>query len=719
MATGQIYTTDAEDDDLESGVHCPASSGDAGRDGVAPQRRSPGRPAGALGKTTRQDERLQSSDFYFLRAVLEKIDHKKAAERYLTHRGPMDRRTAVAYEKRLRREMQHSINSLQDVSLIKEARQQLERLDAPAQVVRLGPSLEEFARQFDEDMYSEKELLELYMEEYGVSPGGAGDTAGVSLKSKIAALNWLRGKLSVEPVGSEPCELWIDAGIARSVRQYGVLTLADLANWINLTGRRWYDKTPGVGRVRARRLLIFLLQNEETIGVTISPRVRVRLEEQYQLPSDDVVQAAVSVDIARPGSGLSLPSASVAGVQSFALVPLESLSWPAALLGTDGQFRGRGPNTYGASNDAEALLRWFDTLKEKSAATQESYRRAVERLILWALLERRCALSSLTTQDFDAFKAFLRDPPAHWVSRFPVMRFSSDWRPLRGPMGDASLKQTMSAVATLYTDWLTCGYISANAVASVRTSRRKELRMDVMRSFAEQDLAAIRATWQVMDEGAAKRRLRAIILLLQTAGLRRNEAVSLTWGMLAPVRIDNKISATWAVTFIGKGGRERIVPIKDETMQALESHYQDRLALIQSGSLPYSHMSKQDTPLLSVLDDRLTWSEGGPGMTPGDARRDGNPTGALSAGRLHGILKAFFARVAQRPELMQGQASFLKASAHWLRHTFAHQALAASGGDLGSVQQLLGHADISTTGIYVKADLAARVAAVQGVQPSI
>lgn len=718
MANGQIYTTDTEDDELDAESGASASTSEQGRAGVDPVHRGPGRPEGALGKTTRQDERLQSSDFYFLRAVLEKIDHKKAAERYLTHRGPMDRRTAVVYEKRLRREMQRSINSLQDVSLIKEARQHLERLDAPAQVVRLGPSLEEFARKFDEDMYTERELLELYTEEYGVSPGGAGDTAGVSLKSKIVGLNWLRGKLSVEPVGSEPCDLWIDAGIAQSVRQYGVLTLADLANWINLTGRRWYDKTPGVGRVRARRLLIFLLQNEETIGVTLSARVRVRLEEQYQLPSDDGGQPVAQAGTSSTSNSLSVPSVAV-GVQSFALVPMESLSWPAALLGADGQFRGRGPNTYGASNDAEALLRWFDTLKEKSAATQESYRRAVERLVLWALLERRCALSSLTTQDFDAFKAFLRDPPAHWVSRFPVMRFSADWRPLRGPMGDASLKQTMSAVATLYTDWLTCGYISANAVASVRTSRRKELRMDVMRSFAEQDLAIIRSTWQAMAESAAKRRMRAIILLLQTAGLRRREAVSLTWGMLAPVRLDNKISTTWAVTFIGKGGRERIVPIKDETMQALESHYQDRLALIQAGTLPYSHMSKEDTPLLSVLDDRLTWSEGGPGMTPGDARRDGNPTGALSAGRLHGILKAFFAKVAQRPEMMQGQANFLKASAHWLRHTFAHQALAASGGDLGSVQQLLGHADISTTGIYTKADLAARVAAVSGVQGAL
>lgn len=703
-SASRIYTVDVEDD--------PLTSANPSSPAPAALKRPRGRPPGALGKTTRTDERLQSSDFYFLRAVMEKIDHKEAAERYLAHRGPMDRRTAVAYEKQLRREMQRNINAVQDVEAHKEATRQLECLDAPAAVVRLGPSLEEFAQRFDADMYSEAELIELYVDEYGVTPGGAGDTAGVSQKAKLQALNWLQSKFAVEPAGSEPCDLWIEKGITAEVRKFGVLTLADLANWINLTGRRWADKLPKVGRVRARRLMVFLLQNEEAIGVKLSPRVRIALEERYQLPEEAATADAVP---ALPSTiPASVPLLGVA--QSVGIVPLESLSWPAALLGADGTFRSSGPNTYGAGNDAEALHRWFENLKEKSPQTQESYRRSVERLVLWAIMEKRCPLSSLTTQDIGEFKAFLRDPPAHWVNRLPVMRFSADWRPLRGPMGDASLKQTMSAVATLFNDWLVCGYLSANAVASVRSSKRTELRMDVARSFTEEDLAAIRETWSEMADGPSKRRMRALMLLLQTSGLRRAECVSLTWGQLSPIVVDNRLSGMMGVKFAGKGGKEREVPIKEETLQALEAHYQDRLALIAAGVLPYGHMSKKDTPLLSVLDDRLTVSEGGPGMTPADARREGNATGALSAGRLYGILKGFFRKVASRPDLGTRQEHFLKASTHWLRHTFAHQALAATDKDLPVVQQLLGHADISTTGIYVKADMTARVAAVSGVK---
>lgn len=698
----RIYTVDAEEEFL------PAS---AQRETVDPDvpKRPRGRPVGSLGKTTRTDERLQSSDFYFLRAVLEKIDPKEAAERYLAHRGPMDRRTAVAYEKQLRREMQHNINAVQDVAAHKEAKRQMEHLDAPAAVVRIGPSLEEFAQRFDDGMFSESELIEMYVEEYGVTPGGAGDTSGVSPKAKLQALNWLQSKFAVEPVGSEPCELWIDKGISTALRTFGVLTLADLVNWINLTGRRWADKLPKIGRVRARRLMVFLLQNEENIGVRISPRIRIALEDRYQLPGS----------VGGSGAGLpaasSAPSGALSVAQSIGIVPLENLSWPAALLGSDGTFRGHGPNTYGANNDAEALQRWFENLKEKSPQTQESYRRAVERLVLWAIVEKRCPLSSLTTQDIGEFKDFLRDPPAHWVNRLPVMRFSADWRPLRGPMGDTSLKQTMSAVATLFNDLLVCGYLSANAVASVRSTKRTEFRMDVTQSFTDEDLGAIRATWTELPDGPSKRRLRALLLLLQTSGLRRAESVSLTWGKLAPIVVDNRLAGMMGVKFTGKGGKEREVPIKDETLQALEAHYQDRLALIAAGVLPYCHISKEDTPLLSVLDDRLTKSLGGPGMTPADARREGNSNGALSVGRLYGILKLFFRKVATRPELGTRQDRFLKASTHWLRHTFAHQALAATDKDLRVVQQLLGHADISTTGIYVKADMKARVEAVSGV----
>ncbi|WP_315967993.1 tyrosine-type recombinase/integrase [Acidovorax bellezanensis] len=697
-----IQVVDIEEDREEHAAAADASE--------RPRRRR-GRPLGSKAKIASAGSRITASETSFMRAVIQGVDVKLAAQRYLLHLGSMDRRAALAYRELLEQRIHLSLQTLPDAALGARILAQLLAQPAPAPEL---PSLEAFAESFAEDMFSEKELIALYeeqMRDQAKSDGQAAQqeyqaaTPSDILRGRLAAISWVQDHVAQHPQPQDPTELWLDAAICAKLRQHGVLTLSNAIQWINLQGRRWYAQLPGVGRTRAQRLLLWLSDHQGAIGVNIHHRIAQEMIYAEFAPAATVAN--------------HLPARSPGTPELFGVVPLEVLAWPLHLLGDDGLFRSHRPNTLKAHTDREAVQAWFATLAEKSAATQDSYRRAVERLILWALVERQTPLASLATEDFIAFKAFLRAPPAHWCQKAPVTKGSPDWRPLRGPLGDLSIQQTMSAIATMYRDWHASGYLDANAVASVRGSKRRDMQMDVMRSFSNEALQAIRATLQDMADGPVKRRLRAAILLLQTAGLRRAEAVNMSWGHIERVRLDNNESDIWALKFSGKGQRERMVPLKPETLQALEAHYQDRLALIASGQLSsYADIPKSDCPLLGILEERLAMGHPGTvGDLASNARREANATGALSAARLHGVLKGFFRQVQEQPGA--AQTDFLKASAHWLRHTFAHQSLRASGKDLAVVQQLLGHADISTTGIYVKADMASRVAAVLGVEAAV
>ena len=490
-------------------------------------------------------------------------------------------------------------------------------------------------------------------------------------------------------------------------------------DWVNLQGRSFYLHISGFGVTRARRMALWLMDNEESVGRRLSRRVRFQ-----------------TVDTSDATDAVVLREANPTTVQEYGIVPIESFAWPAALMGLDGVFRSEKANTFGASNDFEAIQAWLKALEgTASPATLISYTRAIERLVLWAIVERRTPLSSLVTQSFVDFREFLRHPPPHWCSKFRTVKGSPDWRPMRGPMKEISIQQTFSAISALFSELNASGYLTANAVSSVRSSSKKDLRMDVMRSFAEEDLDAIRRTMREIEDGPNKRRLRAIILLLQTGGFRRGEAVRLTYGHLTQVRKDNRLTDVWVAKFFGKGSKERQVPIKGETYAALQAHYRDRMALIENpvevvvkgvNTLKnpplalYVGMTYEDTPLLSILTDRMAAGRAATvGDSSGNARVAPNLDGALSTARIHSILKSFFKKVAERNDLVSGHANFEKASAHWLRHTFGLQAMIASNGDLASIQQILGHADIATTGIYLKANLDARVEVVEGVRGAV
>ena len=148
-------------------------------------------------------------------------------------------------------------------------------------------------------------------------------------------------------------------------------------------------------------------------------------------------------------------------------------------------------------------------------------------------------------------------------------------------------------------------------------------------------------------------RLNCLLELLYATGLRASELVTLPRSFM---RADHQM-----ITVKGKGGRERLVPLNGAARRAIKA-YLEHLDLKSKGGCQNSAFLFPST---------------GAG-------------GHLTRQRLVQELKALAVKAGLDPKNI---------SPHVLRHAFASHLL-ERGADLRAVQQLLGHADISTTQIY-------------------
>ena len=167
------------------------------------------------------------------------------------------------------------------------------------------------------------------------------------------------------------------------------------------------------------------------------------------------------------------------------------------------------------------------------------------------------------------------------------------------------------------------------------------------------DRAATEAADEVLGDGEriAARRMHALVEVLYATGLRVSELVAL------PVTVALRDERFFMVR--GKGGKDRMVPLSAKARDAMRAWLGER--------------------------QRSQRLEGSPHLFPA----------ASESGHLP---RQVFARDLKALAARAGIAA-AKLSPHVLRHAFASHLL-QNGADLRAVQQLLGHADISTTQIY-------------------
>ena len=371
------------------------------------------------------------------------------------------------------------------------------------------------------------------------------------------------------------------------------------------------------------------------------------------------------------------------------VVPWEQLRLPQEVDGSQGRFRApRQTCTLTADNDYEAVQAWLAL--HESPATQRTYRKEAERLILWAIVERQRPLSSLTTEDAVAYRAFLRRPTPRdrWAGP-PRSRTSPEWRPFTGALSARSVAHALSIVGAMFRWLAQQRYVLANPFAGIKVrGGGRTAALDGSHAFSEGEWRLVRTIadgleWSYGWEAAAAQRLRFVLDFGYATGLRASELVAARLGDIGADREGDE----W-LQLTGKGGRSGKVALPPLARTALERYLTER-------GLPVSRrLWRPDTLLV-----------GGLGGIGGLGGLTDTPDAGITTTRLGHIVKRFFLLAADviGADHPTAAEKLRRASPHWMRHTHATHAL-ARGVDLTIVRDNLRHASVSTTSVYLHSD---------------
>lgn len=607
----------------------------------AEKSRRRGRPLGQA--KVNREAGLRLHDLAFARAVVQGVNVGAAAERYLPEL-PGDERVAASYFRRLLGNGADVLVGMGEPGAANVLKAWVEPQGAEVtEAQAVAPTLDEFAEEVGAEDFSEREILEMYQERYGVQQTATAPTASRPAGAKVLdALSLIQSRGLVLPKPTDVLRLWFSAGLDRCLARAGIETLESLVSFANHWGPHWYRRVPGIGKSRGARVLQWLKDHQTYLGEVHS---------------------------------LDLAAAAPADAAALVMPP-------------DGLLRVTGPNALGAQTDREALNSWLATLDFVSPHTKRAYARDVGRLLVWAQEELGRGLSDLTVNDASAHARFLQSPSERWITE-PGRRRSLPIT-MRAGLAPSSTARALAAIGHFYGFLVETQYLRANPFARIRAPQDKGVQMDVQRCFSNAHLQAIQLTLAKMPESPRKRRWVAILTLLEGTGLRIGE-IPVSWASVVDVA-DPEVGKISCLMVLGKGGRERLLPLKAEVLQALLAHCADQL--VGDVSTP--------SPLIGLIDEPVHGKE--------EARG-----GALSTARVRVVLKDLFRLVADQ---VPGEMAedFRRATPHFMRHTFAHRVLTVTKQDLAVTQQLLGHKSISTTGIYIKAGLAQRLSALSALQ---
>ncbi|HEX7635790.1 MAG TPA: phage integrase family protein [Noviherbaspirillum sp.] len=657
--------------------------------------------------------KLHLGHFAFMRAVVQGLDTRESWDRYLRLEGEHDdvrnvRRTIQW----IRDEFAAAAKRYDRFGTARLVQIDATRIADPELAL---PTLEEFAAERGLLDFSETEQLEYYEAEYGSRTQRQSRRAHL-IARQLDALAWLERLVAQPPQAGDAIASWLHPDLAVRLEVAGIFTIRNLVDRINGRGLRWSTGIRAIGAAKAARILDWLRAHEAAIGLKIGVHVQVKPSRLHPHELARVVPKAT------------------------AIVPLDKFIVPAELDGSNGLYR--APQRLcliKAGNDYEAVLTWIRSRHGLSQAgkaalqrrrgidpavpegpmawlnylshTQRAYLKEAERFLLWAIVQHKKPLSSMTLDDCEAYRAFLADPlPSDlWCGSRASKKWSPLWRPFEGPLSPRAQRHAITILKSLYKFLVDQCYLIGNPWNGIVLPKAAGARINKGRSFTQAQWDFIEQQLALLPDTSAHHRLRFALHFFYATGLRLAEAVAaqvdhLNWVCYPPDSEDEEAVEGWELTVIGKGEKERVVPVPLDVIGELSKY------LVARGLDPDpEHPGNRGAFLLGQAVDvaeRAPWLP--------QARESIDPKAGIAAMTLYGQLKTFFVECAhvQARTDSKGAQRLAAASTHWLRHTHGSHAVAA-GTPLDVLQQNLGHASLDTTTIYTTSEERRRMKAVQ------
>lgn len=616
----------------------------------------------------RANRKLHLGHIAFMRAVVQGIDTYESWNRYLRIEGEHQDRKLV----------HRTVQWIRDefaAAARRHARPgtaRLVRIDPNRSELRQPkvPTLEEFASDHGLTEFSEAEQLEHFIARYG-RQSTRQTRRGRLIEKQLAALDWLEQLIAEPPNANDPVDAWLHPDLAAHLRSVRIRTLKQLAERINGLGKKWSTGIPAIGKTKAERIVDWLRVHAPSTGLLIGEHTDSPLKSVERIKLAKVVAPAT------------------------AIVPLDKLIIPEDLDGRHG--KNRRPQAeckISAEHDLDAIVLWLSskngggpfslsrlfsgkpdamhmptgTLRnEPLKHTQRAYWKEAERFLLWAVITRKIALSSIDAQDCAAYVAFLENPipREQWCGPRSRERWSPLWRPFEGPLAPSARRQSVVILKNLYRFMVDNHYLANDPWRDIRLPGRETT--DVRsRSFSMEQWGVLEQQLQLLSNTSAHRRLRIALHLFYETGLPLHKVLNARVGQLRiPASANEKQHVTQCSGDPGEEsehpGAQAGIVLSFRLAKELSEYLESR------GLHPdITHPSNQQVYVLGKATDivqRAPWS-------PEGIRNPDNAAG-ITANTLYLQIKAFLKNCAQAIAQRDAEAAkqFAAASVRWLRRT--------------------------------------------------